>query len=162
MTGIYNRKSGYVSINISAFLRACEFFSPRVEKIADRETLVLNFRRRAGASLSSNQSYISKLVGTIWIDQTDRVITRLEAWPAAQAAFDLLQSTAPRDDAALIYQQQREANGLWFPAVIRMNAGGRAELFDGLNWDVVFEFGNYQRFDASAGNVILNPVKKNP
>jgi len=160
--GIHNRKSGYVSISVSAFLRACEFFSPRVEKIADRETLALNFRRRAGASLPSNQSYISKLVGTIWIDQTDRVITRLEAWPAAQAAFDLLQSTAPRDDAALIYQQQRQANGLWFPTVIRMNAGGRAELFDGLNWDVVFEFGNYQRFDASAGKVIINPVNKSP
>jgi tetratricopeptide (TPR) repeat protein len=162
VTGIYNKKPGYVSINVSAFLRACEFFSPRTEKIADRETLVLNFRRRAGASLPSNQTYVSKLVGTIWIDQIDKVVTRLEAWPAAQAAFDLLQTTAPRENAALIYQQQRQANGTWFPVFIRMNAGGRAELFDGLNWDVIFEFGNYQRFDASAGNVIINPASKSP
>jgi len=162
VSGIYARKSGYVSINVSAFLRACEFFSPREEKVAGRDTLALNFRRRASADLPSNQSYISKLVGTIWIDQADHVITRLEAWPAAQAAFDLLQSTAPRDDAALIYQQRRQDNGLWFPSLIRMNAGGRAELFDGLNWDVVFEFSDYQRFNTSASDAIINSRAKNP
>ncbi len=43
-----------------------------------------------------------------------------------------------------------------------MNAGGRAELFDGLNWDVVFEFSNYQRFDTSASDAIINPPNKNP
>lgn len=162
VSGIYGGKPGYVSINISAFLRACEFFSPRLETLAGRETLALNFRRRAGVDLPSNQSYISKLVGSVWIDQTDKVVTRLEAWPAAQAAFDLLQSTAPRDDAALIYQQQRQANGLWFPTVIRMNAGGRAELFDGLNWDVVFEFSNYQHFNISASDAIINSGNKTP
>jgi tetratricopeptide (TPR) repeat protein len=162
VTGVYNRKSGYVSISVSAFLRACEFFSPREEKVADRDTLAINFRRRAGASLPSNQSYISKLVGTVWIDRADMVITRLEAWPAAQAAFDLLQSTAPRDDAALIYQQGRQDNGLWFPTIIRMNAGGRPELFDGLNWDVVFEFSDYQRFKTSASDPIIKSGSKAP
>jgi tetratricopeptide (TPR) repeat protein len=162
VSGVYGRKSGYVSINVSAFLRACEFFSPREEKVADRGTLAVNFRRRAGANLPSNQSYISKLVGTVWIDRADQVITRLEAWPAAQAAFDLLQSTAPRDDAALIYQQRRQDNGLWFPTMIRMNAGGRAELFDGLNWDVVFEFSNYQRFNTSANDPIIKSRSKIP
>jgi hypothetical protein len=160
--GVTAGQPGYVSINVSAFLRACEFYSPRMEKIVGRETLVLNFRRRAGINLPLNEAYISKLVGTIWVDQFDKIVTRLEAWPAAQAAFDLLQSTAPRDDAALIYQQRRMDNGLWFPVLIRMNAGGRAELFSGLNWDVIFEFSNYQRFDASAGKVIINPVNNPP
>ena len=162
VSGIYGGNAGYVSINVSAFLRACEFFSPRTEKIAGREMLVLSFRRRAGASLPLNQSYISKLVGTIWIDQADKVVTRLEAWPAVQAAFDFLQSTAPRDDAALIYQQQRQPNGSWFPTVIRMNAGGRKELFNGLNWDVLFEFSGYHRFNTDSTEEILNPANKKP
>jgi tetratricopeptide (TPR) repeat protein len=149
---------GYVSIDVSAFLRSCEFFSPRLEKIDGRDTLVLNFRRRAGIALPLSQAYISKLVGTIWIDQADKILLRLEAWPASRSAFDLLQSTAPRDEAALIYQQRRLANGLWFPTMIRMNAGGRPELFAGLNWDVLFEFSNYQRFESNAGNVIIKPV----
>jgi tetratricopeptide (TPR) repeat protein len=162
VSGVYGGKPGYVSINVSAFLRACEFFSPREENVDGRDMLALNFRRRAGASLSSNQTYISKLVGTIWIDREDQVITRLEAWPATQAAFDLLQSTAPRDDAALIYQQRRQDNGLWFPTRIRMNAGGRAELFDGLNWDVALEFSDYQRFNTSASDPIINSRSKKP
>lgn len=162
VSGIYGGNPGYVSINLSAFLRACEFFSPRTEKIAEREMLVLSFRRRAGVTLPINQSYISKLVGTIWIDQADKIVTRLEAWPATQAAFDFLQSTAPRDDAALIYQQQRQSNGLWFPTLIHMNAGGRKELFNGLNWDVLFEFSGYHRFNTDSTEQILNPANKKP
>ncbi|HZS05118.1 MAG TPA: hypothetical protein VFD58_09815 [Blastocatellia bacterium] len=43
-----------------------------------------------------------------------------------------------------------------------MNAGGRSDLFDGLNWDVIFEFSNYQRFDTNAGEMILNSPGKAP
>src|SRR5581483_6845424 len=106
VSGTHGGKSGYVSINISAFLRSCEFFSPRVETIASRPTIVLNFRPRAGVKLAGNHFYIRRLVGIIWIDQDDKIITRLEGWPDSEAAFDLVQSTAPRDEAALIYQQR--------------------------------------------------------
>jgi tetratricopeptide (TPR) repeat protein len=162
VTGIYQGKVGYVSINISTILRSCEFFSPRVEKIADREMIVINYRHHAGAKLTPNHSYIAGLVGTVWIDQADSVVTRLEGWPASAAAFDLVQSTAPRDEAALIYQQTRLADGAWFPSVIRMNAGGRTDLFDGLNWDVVFEFSNYQRFNTSGSEKLSSPKTQKP
>lgn len=162
VTGVYQGKVGYVSINISTILRSCEFFSPRVEEVAGRQTIVVNYRPRAGAKLNRNHSYIAGLVGTVWIDQADKVVTRLEGWPASAAAFDLAQSAAPRDEAALIYQQTRQADGSWFPSLIRMNAGGRAELFDGLNWDVLFEFSNYQRFNTSANEKLNAPSPQKP
>ncbi|MEP7339888.1 MAG: tetratricopeptide repeat protein [Acidobacteriota bacterium] len=162
VTGVYQGKVGYVSINISTILRSCEFFSPRAEKVGDREMIVINYRHRAGVQLTPNHKYIAGLVGTVWIDQTDKVVTRLEGWPASAAAFDLVQSTAPRDEAALIYQQTRQADGAWFPSIVRMNAGGRTDLFDGLNWDVVFEFSNYQRFNTSANEKLNSPQTQKP
>lgn len=160
VTGVYAGKVGYVSINIPTFLRSCDFFSPRMEKIGNREMVILNYRYRPGVKLVPNQRYIANLVGTVWIDQTDKVLTRLEGWPASAAAFDLVQSTAPRDEAALIYQQVRQPDGAWVPSLIRMNAGGRADLFDGLNWDVLFEFGSYQQFNTRADEAkIKNPTK---
>lgn len=160
VTGVYSGKTGYVSINVAMILRSCEFFSPRTEKIGDREMVVLNYRYRVGTKLAANHSYIAGLVGTVWIDSSDKVLTRLEGWPNSAAAFDLVQSTAPRDEAALIYQQVRQPDGTWVPSLIRMNAGGRVDLFDGLNWDVVFEFGNYQQFNTKADEVkIKSPVK---
>jgi len=160
VTGVYQGKTGYVSINISAILRSCEFFSPRIEKIGDREMVVINYRHRAGVKLATNHAYIAGLVGTVWIDQADKAVTRLEGWPVTAAAFDLAQTTAPREEAALIYQQVRMADGAWFPSVIRMNAGGRTDLFNGLNWDVVFEFSNYQRFNTSANEKLNKPTPK--
>lgn len=160
VTGVYAGKTGYVSINVSTILRSCEFFSPRIEKIGDRNMVVLNYRYRSGSKLAANHAYIVGLVGTIWIDQSDKVLTRLEGWPSSAAAFDLVQSTAPRDEAALVYQQVRQPDGIWVPSLIRMNAGGRTDLFDGLNWDVTFEFSNYQHFNTQADDAkIKNPVK---
>jgi hypothetical protein len=68
--------------------------------------------------------------------------------------------TATGDEAALIYQQERRANGIWFPGLIRMNARGRADLFNGLNWDVVFEFSNYHRFGTEATEKLHAPAAK--
>ena len=159
VSGIYNGKAGYVSINVSAFLQHCEFFSPVIENISQRPTVVLSFRPRAGSSVPNNYSYVYKLVGKIWIDQADQVVTRVEAWPVS--AFDLISSTATKNEATLIYQQNREPNGLWVPTLIRANARGRADIFNGLNWDVVFEFDNYQQFNTSASEKINSPPVKN-
>jgi tetratricopeptide (TPR) repeat protein len=162
ISGVHNGKPGYVSVNVSAFLRNCEFFSPRAEQYAGRKMIVMNFRPRPGAQVQNNFSYVNKLIGMVWIDQTDKIVTRLEGWPASEEAFDLIQSTAPQNDAALIYRQERQADGLWFPSLIRLNANGRTDLFNGLNWEVTFEFESYKRFDTSSSDKIGAPKSKNP
>ncbi len=160
VSGVYNGKPGYVSVNVSAFLRNCEFFSPRMEQAAGRPMVVMNFRPRPGVQVQNNFSYVNKLIGTVWIDQTDKIVTRLEGWPASEEAFDLIQSTAPRNDAALVYQQERQADGLWLPSIISLNANGRTDLFNGLNWEVIFQFGSYRRFDTNATEKIGDPGSK--
>ena len=158
VSGVYNNRAGYVSINVSAFLDYCEFFAPRLELMAGRPTVAYSFRPRFGGDVPPNYAYLKKLVGTLWVDQQDKVVARLEGWP--NSAFDLISSTASANEAALIYQQERQTNGAWFPALIRMNARGRADLFNGLNWDVVFEFSNYRRFDTDATEKLNRPSAK--
>jgi tetratricopeptide (TPR) repeat protein len=162
ITGIFQGKPSYVSIDVTTVLNSCEFFAPRLETINDRPMMALNFRPRAGMNLASKHSYLAKIVGTIWIDQADKVVVKMEGWPASKAAFDLIQSTAPRSEASLIYQQERQANGLWFPTLIRLNADGNFDLFDGLNWEVMFEFSKYQKFQTSADDLIVKPADKKP
>jgi tetratricopeptide (TPR) repeat protein len=160
ISGVHEGKAGQVSINISAFLQYCEFFDPRIEDNSQRPTAVLSFRPRFGVAVPNGYSYITKLVGRIWIDKNDRVVTRVEAWPVS--AFDLISSTATNNEAALVYLQERQPSGLWFPALIRANARGRKDLFDGLNWDVLFEFSNYQRFNTTSSEKINVPPIKSP
>jgi tetratricopeptide (TPR) repeat protein len=162
VSGVYNGKSGYVSVNLAAILRNCEFFSPHLEESGGRPTVVMNFRPRHGVQVQNNFSYIGKLIGKVWIDQVDKIVTRLEGWPASEEAFDLIQSTAPKNDAALLYRQERQADGQWFPSLIMLNANGRADLFNGLNWEVIFEFSDYQRFNTNASEKMINPTNKTP
>ncbi len=162
ITGISQGQPSYVSIDVTTVLKACEFFSPRTETINNRPTTVLSFRPRAGMNLASKHTYLAKIVGTIWIDAEDKVVIKMEGWPASKAVFDLIQSTAPRSEASLIYQQERQPNGIWFPTLIRLNADGNFDLFDGLNWEVVFEFSKYQKFQTSADDLIVKPSDKKP
>lgn len=162
IVGIFQGKPSYVSIDVTTVLKACEFFSPRTETVNNRLTTILNFRPHAGMNLAPKHAYLAKIVGTIWIDTEDKAVIKMEGWPASKAAFDFIQSTAPRSEASLIYQQERQPNGIWFPTLIRLNADGNFDLFDGLNWEVVFEFSKYQKFQTSADDLIVNPSDKKP
>lgn len=162
VTGIFQGKPSYISIDVTTVLQACEFFSPRTETLNNRATVALNFRPHPGMNLLPKHTYLAKVVGTIWIDTEDKVVVKMEGWPATKAAFDLIQSTAPRSEASLIYQQERLPNGLWFPTLIRVNADGNFDLFDGLNWEVAFEFSKYQKFQTSADDLVVKPADKKP
>jgi hypothetical protein len=129
--------------------------------------IVLSFRSRPDANLPRNKSFVSRLVGSIWIDALDKVITRIEGWPAPQ--FIKQESvkkneaqTSPNSEARLIYRQVRLPDGLWFPNLIRVNSAGDMFLFDGLNWDVVFEFSEYKRFTTSVEEVKIHDPRKQP
>lgn len=162
VTGIFQGKPSYISIDVTRVLQACEFFAPRLETLANRPTIALNFRPREGMKLLPKHAYLARVVGTIWIDQEEKIVVKMEGWPASKAAFDLIQSTAPHSEAVLLYQQERLPNDLWFPTLIRLNADGNFDLFDGLNWEVVFEFSKYQQFHTSADDLVVKPADKKP
>ncbi|MDT5293484.1 MAG: hypothetical protein QOJ76_364, partial [Acidobacteriota bacterium] len=67
-------------VEISTFLRACEFVSPRREHFHERDVIVFDFRPRAGFKPSNTgESIVSKLSGVIWVDPAERQVVRLEA-----------------------------------------------------------------------------------
>ncbi|HYG79208.1 MAG TPA: hypothetical protein VD861_02405, partial [Pyrinomonadaceae bacterium] len=67
-------------VGITVFLRACEFLSPRRERLRDREAVVFDFRPRPGFKPNGTaESIVSKLSGVVWIDPADKTVMRLEA-----------------------------------------------------------------------------------
>jgi hypothetical protein len=164
--GVYGRAQGKpvaLSIDLSAFLHSCEFSSPRFDRIGERDMIVLNFRPRPGINLPKNKSFVSKLVGSVWIDAADKVVARFEGWPAPEMVKKD-EAQAPQNSAArLIYQQVKLPDGMWFPNLIRVNSAGDISVFDGLNWDVLFEFADYKHFTAaSEEEVKIRDPQKTP
>ncbi len=147
----------------SDFLRSCEFSAPRRELLNNREVIVLDFRPPSGLNSPKTKPFINRLVGRVWIDRLDKVVVSIKGWIPSGAAVEQGKKDPAESAAAVIYEQVRLPTGEWFPRYVRMNSGGDQTLFNGLNWDVVFEFSEYKRFKTNVEDVKINsPEKKIP
>lgn len=162
ISGSYRGKAAGLLLDPAVFLYASDFGDPRLEMLNGREMIVLDFLPRLGEKLPLTKAFVANLTGTIWIDAIDKVLVRLEAKNVipgiGKNGKPLPISTEPK----LVYQQTKLPSGEWFPTVIRMNADGDGSAFFGLNWDVVFEFSDYRKFQAIGDQYKLNTPEKKP
>jgi hypothetical protein len=137
--------------DISSFLKACEFVSPRREILGGREAIVFDFRPREGFKPKTRQeSLIAKLIGVVWIDPIDKQVIRLEARLAEgfKMAGGLLVSLKP--GAALVMEQTRMVQGVWLPKFAQVNLSVKVLLFGGGDYNKTIEWSDYRHF---AGDV---------
>ena len=136
---------------ISPFLKACEFVSPRRELLSGRETIVFDFRPRPGFKPKTREeSLVAKLIGVVWIDPVDKQVIRLEARLAEgfKMAGGLLVSLKP--GAALVIEQTRMEQGVWLPRFAHINLSVKVLLFGGGDYNKTIEWSDYKHF---AGDV---------
>jgi len=146
-----------VWIGVSQFLRQCRFGAPRYDRLADRDMIALKIHSCAGEVSDLREQYLAGMAGVLWIDAADKVVARLEAWPASETEHDI--PSAPRNAETIVYEQMRLANGLWVPKRIRLNAIGKAALFNGTDKDMTFKFSQYQRFSTEIKDIQQAPLK---
>ena len=145
------KAEGDDATDISAFLKACEFVSPRRESLGDREAIVFDFRPRLGFKPQTREeSLIAKLIGVVWIDPVDKQVIRLEARLAEgfKMAGGLLVSLKP--GAALVMEQTRMVQGVWLPKFAQVNLSVKVLLFGGGDYNKTIEWSEYRHF---AGDV---------
>ena len=134
---------------ISLFLRVCDFVSPRREVFEGRESIVFDFRPRAGFKPKTREeSLIAKLVGVMWIDPVDKQVMRLEARLAEgfKMAGGLLVSLKP--GAGLVMEQTRMEQGVWLPRFAQINLSVKVLLFAGGDFNKTIEWSDYKHFSG--------------
>ena len=142
---------------ISPFLKVCDFVSPRREQWEGRETIVFEFRPKAGFKPQNRrESLIAKLVGVVWIDPVDKQIIRLEARLAEgfKVAGGLVASLKP--GAALVVEQTRMAQGVWLPRFAHINLSVKVLLFGGGDYNQTVEWSNYKHFSGDVKDYKVN------
>ena len=145
---------------ISPFLKVCDFVSPRREVLEGRETIVFDFRPRAGFKPKTREeSLIAKLVGVVWIDPVDKQVIRLEARLAEgfKMAGGLLVSLKP--GAALVIEQTRMAQGVWLPKFAQINLSVKVLLFSGGDYNKTIEWSEYRHFAGDVKDYKIDAVK---
>jgi hypothetical protein len=145
---------------ISQFLKACEFVSPRREIFAGREAVVFDFRPRPGFKPANrSETLISKLVGVAWIDPVDKQVIRLEARLAESFKMGggLLLSLKP--GAGLVMEQTRMAEGVWLPRLAQVNLSAKLFLFRGIDINKTIEWSDYRHFAGDVNDYKLDLPK---
>ena len=148
---------------ISPFLKACEFVSPRRETLSGRETIVFDFRPRPGFRPQNRaESLIAKLIGVIWIDPVDKQVIRLEARLAEgfKMAGGLLVSLKP--GAALVMEQTRMDQGVWLPRFAQINLSVKVLLFAGGDFNKTIEWSEYKHFSGDVKDYKIDTPNVKP
>jgi hypothetical protein len=146
---------------ISPFLKACEFVSPRKELLEGRETIVFDFRPRQGfRPQNREESLIAKLVGVVWIDPFDKQVIRLEARLAEgfKMAGGLLVSLKP--GAAVVIEQTRMAQGVWLPKFAQLNLSVKVLVFGGGDYNKTIQWSDYKHFAGDVKDYKLDTPAK--
>ena len=144
-------KKGAEGTEISPFLKACEFVSPRREMLSGRETIVFDFRPRPGFKpKNSEESLIAKLIGVVWIDPVDKQVIRLEARLAEGFKIGGGLLVTLRPGAAVVIEQTRMEQGVWLPRFAQLNLSLKVLLFGGGDYNKTIEWSEYRHF---AGDV---------
>lgn len=154
------KEGGDDDVDISGFLRVCEFVSPRRERFRDRDAVVFDFRPRPGFKSSNRQEdLISKLVGVVWIDPSDQQVMRLEARLAEgfKMGGGLLVNLRP--GAAVVMEQTRMVEGIWLPRMAQVNLSVKVLIFGGGDYNQTIEWSDYKHFSGDVGDYKLDAPK---
>ncbi|QUW04374.1 hypothetical protein J8C06_11265 [Chloracidobacterium validum] len=145
-------------LTIAQFLRVCEFYNPRRETLRERPVIVCDFRPRADYKPTNDaEKIIQKLVGTVWLDAEDEEVARLEGRFASdfKVGGGLLASL--KRGAAFVFEQTRNAEGVWLPLREEFNAGIKVLLLAGLNISVENRYGDYRKFSTESEEATDDP-----
>jgi hypothetical protein len=168
----FGMKTAGVTLAIADFLRSSDLTLARREQIGGRDNLVFNFTPRPGIVFIDNEKYMAQLTGEIWIDATDRIVTRLIGWPIAGNTAKVGGKTAETNDkvssalptverppAVLMEMMRLPERGVWQRHVVRINGADYPRLFDGITTDSTSTYSNYFRFTTEVKDVEVAPPK---
>ena len=150
------------NVGVAVFLRACEFVSPRRERLRDREAVVFDFRPRPGfRPKTTAEDIVTKLAGVVWIDPIDKTVIRLEAklGQSYKIGGGLVASIRP--GSAFAFEQTRMAEGVWLPRLVQVNFAAKVFIFKGIEANETREFSDYRRFDTEATDYKLGTPQSN-
>lgn len=136
-------------IDVGAFLRACEFISPRRESFRGRETIVFDFRPRHGYKPQGFcELVISKSEGVVWIDPADKQVVRLETrLPERYKIAGGLFASVGRGTGFSV-ERMRLADGVWVPRSEHYGASFKVLLVAGVRLNGTREYADYRRFST--------------
>ena len=153
----FNRRG--ITLDVHTVLQHSSLTYVGRENINGRENLTFNFVPYSDVKFDGFENYVARLRGKIWIDATDRIATRVAAWPTSALASIIGQKETKTLTPAIYVEMARLPDGNWMPHESRVMASEYPDLFDGVMSDFIVKYHDYQRFKTESKDVRIDTPK---
>jgi hypothetical protein len=152
----YNRRGE--NAGMSQILPLMKISNPRRTALNGRSTLAFDFvgdPHAKARGLAENAA--RKITGTVWIDETDHEVARLEARFDDNFNIGGGFLASIRKGTSLIFEQSRLDRELWMPTVSEIHLTARELLVKGVRQNIHIKDSDFRRFETSAQQQIGVP-----
>lgn len=143
--------SGNEVITASRFLELGRFSNPRRVMLNGRDTIAVDYAGDPNAKTRNRaESAIRDLVGTVWVDENDRALVRVQG--RFVNAFKIGAGVVMniQKDTSFTMEQRKVNHEVWLPATMEAHGAARVFLLLGFHgsWKAVDS--NYRKFKATS------------
>jgi hypothetical protein len=138
-------------ITASRILELGTFTNPRRITLDGRDTIVVDYAGDPKAKTRNRgEEVIRDLVGTVWIDEQDKVIRKSEGHflNAFKVGGGLVANI--RKDSSFAMEQKKVNGEVWLPAKIEGQGAIRILLFANFNGSMQVQMSDYRKFKATS------------
>jgi hypothetical protein len=138
-------------ITASRILELGTFTNPRRVTLDNRDTIVVDYAGDPKAKTRNRgEEVIRDLVGTVWIDEQDKVIRKSEGHflNAFKIGGGLVANI--RKDSSFAMEQKKVNDEVWLPAKIEGQGAIRVLLFANFNGSMQVQMSDYRKFKATS------------
>lgn len=136
-------------ISILTFLKILSIKDAHRDKFRDQDVLIFDFEPRKDYKPKNfAENVVSKLVGTMFVDESAKQIVRLEARLSDSVKFGggLVASLSP--SSAFVFEQEKIRGEIWLPSYSEINFGGRVLLFVKVNQNEITRYSDYKKYQT--------------
>jgi hypothetical protein len=142
---------GHEEVTVSRFLELGKFTNPRRVKINGRDTIAVDYEGDPKAKTRNRfEDVIRDLSGTIWVDEEDRSITKLEGRFLRSFKIGGGLVVNIKQDTSFAMEQRKINDEVWLPARVDGKGTARALLFISFNGSIRVVNSDYRKFKATS------------
>ncbi len=142
---------GHEEVTVSRFLELGRFTNPRRVKVNGRDTIAVDYEGDPKAKTRNRfEDVIRDLTGTIWVDEEDRSISRIEGRFLRPFKIGGGLVVNIKQDTSFAVEQRKVNDEVWLPARIDGKGAARAMLFFSVNGSLRVVDSDYRKFKATS------------
>lgn len=150
-------------ISIAELLRASRLLNPRRERFRGRDVIVFDFEPDPAFDFKNAKSMLrlfGKTAGSMWIDEKDRQVVRLEAFLADSYKIGGGVLAKLKKGASFTLEQERVNDEIWLPSMADINLSVRLLLVKGIDVNQIIRSYDYRKFATEVKDAKLDEINE--